>query len=259
MIDQPRPGRPWAIAEAFRRGATVEEIHRRSASTPGSCATSRSWSRWRPRSPRGARASAPPGCAPRSRPASRTCGSPRSGRCSEGEVRALRRQHGVRPVYKRVDTCGAEFEAHTPYLYSTYEDECEARPTRAPEDHDPRRRAEPDRAGHRVRLLLRARGLRAARRRLRDDHGELQPRDRLDRLRHQRPALLRAAHARGRARDRRAREAARRDRAVRRPDAAAPRGGAREERRADPRHLARRHRPRRGPRALRRSCSRRSA
>jgi carbamoyl-phosphate synthase large subunit len=36
---------------------------------------------------------------------------------------------GVTPVYKRVDTCAAEFEAHTPYLYSTYEEECESRPT----------------------------------------------------------------------------------------------------------------------------------
>ena len=35
----------------------------------------------------------------------------------------------IKPVYKRVDTCGAEFEAHTPYLYSTYEEECEANPT----------------------------------------------------------------------------------------------------------------------------------
>ncbi|HWV39025.1 MAG TPA: carbamoyl-phosphate synthase large subunit [Vulgatibacter sp.] len=49
---------------------------------------------------------------------------------SEAEVRKLRRRLGVRPVFKRVDTCAAEFEAHTPYLYSTYEDECEARPTR---------------------------------------------------------------------------------------------------------------------------------
>jgi carbamoyl-phosphate synthase large subunit len=47
----------------------------------------------------------------------------------EDEVRALRQRLGVKPVYKRVDTCAAEFEAHTPYLYSTYEDECEARPT----------------------------------------------------------------------------------------------------------------------------------
>ena len=58
---------------------------------------------------------------------------------------------------------------------------------------------EPHRPGRRVRLLLRARRVRAARRRLRDGHGQLQPRDRLDRLRHERPALLRAAHRRGRA------------------------------------------------------------
>jgi len=50
-------------------------------------------------------------------------------RVTETQVRAARHAHGVRPVYKRVDTCGAEFESHTPYLYSTYEDECEARAT----------------------------------------------------------------------------------------------------------------------------------
>jgi carbamoyl-phosphate synthase large subunit len=48
---------------------------------------------------------------------------------TEDAVRAARKAAGVVPSYKRVDTCGAEFEAHTPYLYSTYEDECEARPT----------------------------------------------------------------------------------------------------------------------------------
>ncbi|HWO18652.1 MAG TPA: carbamoyl-phosphate synthase large subunit [Kofleriaceae bacterium] len=48
---------------------------------------------------------------------------------TEAEVRAARHAAGIRPVYKRVDTCGAEFESHTPYLYSSYEDECEARPT----------------------------------------------------------------------------------------------------------------------------------
>ena len=47
----------------------------------------------------------------------------------EGEVRALRLAVGVKPVFKRVDTCAAEFVAHTPYLYSTYEEECEAEPT----------------------------------------------------------------------------------------------------------------------------------
>ena len=48
---------------------------------------------------------------------------------TEDEVRTQRLALGVKPVYKRVDTCAAEFEAYTPYLYSTYEDECEAEPT----------------------------------------------------------------------------------------------------------------------------------
>jgi carbamoyl-phosphate synthase large subunit len=48
---------------------------------------------------------------------------------SEDEVREHRKSLGVVPVYKRVDTCGAEFESFTPYLYSTYESECEAAPT----------------------------------------------------------------------------------------------------------------------------------
>jgi carbamoyl-phosphate synthase large subunit len=48
---------------------------------------------------------------------------------SEDEVRSYRKQLGIVPVYKRVDTCGAEFESHTPYLYSTYEIEDEANPT----------------------------------------------------------------------------------------------------------------------------------
>jgi carbamoyl-phosphate synthase large subunit len=49
---------------------------------------------------------------------------------SQEQVRHRRHEIGLRPVYKRVDTCAAEFESFTPYLYSTYEDECEAAPTR---------------------------------------------------------------------------------------------------------------------------------
>ncbi|MFI5183275.1 MAG: carbamoyl-phosphate synthase large subunit [Vicinamibacteria bacterium] len=48
---------------------------------------------------------------------------------TEADVRARRKAAGIVPVYKRVDTCAAEFESHTPYLYSTYERECEAEPT----------------------------------------------------------------------------------------------------------------------------------
>jgi carbamoyl-phosphate synthase large subunit len=48
---------------------------------------------------------------------------------SEGDLRAMRRRLGIRPVFKRVDTCAAEFATSTAYLYSTYEEECEAAPT----------------------------------------------------------------------------------------------------------------------------------
>ncbi|KRA44209.1 carbamoyl-phosphate synthase large subunit [Pseudoxanthomonas sp. Root630] len=47
----------------------------------------------------------------------------------EAAVRVLRKALGVKPVYKRVDSCAAEFATSTAYLYSTYEDECEAHPT----------------------------------------------------------------------------------------------------------------------------------
>ena len=46
--------------------------------------------------------------------------------CDEKDMFQRRAKAGIYPVFKRVDTCGAEFEAFTPYLYSTYEEECEA-------------------------------------------------------------------------------------------------------------------------------------
>jgi carbamoyl-phosphate synthase large subunit len=129
QIEVPRPGRPWAIAEAFRRGATVEEVQRRSKIDP-----------WFLRNiaeivevEAGLQAAAPAERSAWLRPAKQLGFSDRRladlWGVAEGEVRALRHREGVRPVYKRVDTCAAEFEAFTPYLYSTYEDECEARPT----------------------------------------------------------------------------------------------------------------------------------
>tara|TARA_R110001599_G_scaffold353823_1_gene599152 strand:- start:23674 stop:26895 length:3222 start_codon:yes stop_codon:yes gene_type:complete len=51
---------------------------------------------------------------------------------SEAKIRAHRHSMGIRPVYKRVDTCAAEFASDTAYMYSTYEEECEA----APSDRD---------------------------------------------------------------------------------------------------------------------------
>ena len=52
-----------------------------------------------------------------------------NGKDSTAQVRALREKLGVRPVYKLVDTCAAEFESFTPYLYSCYDEEDEAAPT----------------------------------------------------------------------------------------------------------------------------------
>ncbi|MGD8357237.1 MAG: carbamoyl-phosphate synthase large subunit [Lysobacterales bacterium] len=49
--------------------------------------------------------------------------------CSETQVREYRQGLGIRPVYKRVDTCAAEFATSTAYMYSTYEEECESEPS----------------------------------------------------------------------------------------------------------------------------------
>ena len=48
---------------------------------------------------------------------------------SENEVRSIRHQNSIRPVYKRIDSCAAEFSSDTAYLYSTYDQECEAKVT----------------------------------------------------------------------------------------------------------------------------------
>ena len=158
---------------------------------------------------------------------------------TEIEVRALRRSLGVRPVFKRIDTCAAEFASptalHVLDLYGAVRRHAGRRGAShgRQEGHHPRRRPEPDRPGHRVRLLLLPCLLRAQGCGLRDHHGQLQSGDRLDRLRHLGPALFRAAHRRGCAGDHRdralERNAARRHRAVRRPDAAEARAGSRGE------------------------------
>ena len=109
--------------------------------------------------------------------------------CEEHEVRSIRLAHGVKPVFKRVDTCAAEFQAATAYMYSTYEEECEAAPSDRPKIMV--LGGGPNRIGQGIEVDYccgHARG------RLRDHHGQLQPGNRLDGLRHVRSALLRAGH-----------------------------------------------------------------
>ncbi len=83
----------------------------------------------------------------------------------EGAIKVYekRQEMGIVPVYKRVDTCAAEFESFTPYMYSTFEDEDEALPTAKKKVDHPGLGTEPHRAGNRVRLLLLPRGVCAAR------------------------------------------------------------------------------------------------
>ena len=155
-------------------------------------------------------------------------------------------------VYRRVDSCAGEVAAESNYYYSTFGEADEAPPCigqAAGRDH--RLRSEPDRPGDRVRLLLRARRAELPCAGLRGSDGQLQPGDGLDRLRHLRPALLRAARRGGGAGDLRARAAGGRRDPVRRPDAAEARARDRGRRVPDPRDALRRDRPRRGPGALR--------
>jgi carbamoyl-phosphate synthase large subunit len=128
LIETPRPGRIWALAEALRRGASIDEIHRRSWLDPWFLRNLAEIVRLEEDL-----AGAGDDRAAWLRIAKQAGFSDKRladlWGVAEADVRGLRHERGVRPVYKRVDTCAAEFEAHTPYLYSTYEDECEARPT----------------------------------------------------------------------------------------------------------------------------------
>ncbi|MCH2185189.1 carbamoyl-phosphate synthase large subunit [Myxococcota bacterium] len=130
-VEVPRPGRPWAVAESLRRGVSIEDVYRQSSIDPWflrrveeivRAETDLRGADWEARE-QWLREAKGMGFSDRRLAA--------LWQIEEGEVRALRERLGIRPVYKRVDTCGAEFQAHTPYLYSTYEDECESEPTNA--------------------------------------------------------------------------------------------------------------------------------
>ena len=104
----------------------------------------------------------------------------------------------VKPVFKRIDTCGAEFPSGTPlYVFLLrgrwhQSGRVRIRPHGQGQGDHPGRRSQPDWPGHRVRLLLCARRLCAEGSRARNHHDQLQPGNRLDRLRHLGPPVFRA-------------------------------------------------------------------
>ena len=170
---------------------------------------------------------------------------PQAGRADQGKVPGSQkvRLPGTRPScglsgadklpvenyragFKMVDTCAAEFAAKTPYFYSTYDGGQRGRPVHCRAQRPQKKegpglwlRPHPHRSGHRVRLLLGPCGLDAEKARLRGHPRQQQPRNRLHRLRHRRPPLLRSPQPRERGQRHRHRKARRLPGAVRRPDA----------------------------------------
>ena len=175
----PHPERLTYVQYAIRQGFTIKQIAKMTSIDPGSSTSSKklttcslSWKSipWRSIPGDVLREAKRMGFSD-----GRLAGTWRlDGKGGQEKVRHFRAKHGLKPVYKRVDTCAAEFESYTPYLYSTYEEEDEAAPTEKEESRHSRLRPQPHRAGNRVRLLLLPCQLRAARRRLRNHHDQLQ-------------------------------------------------------------------------------------
>ncbi len=126
QISTPCAERPWAIVEAFRRGVTVEEIHDRTRIDPWFLRNLEEIAVAEANLARATGAERDRLLRPAKQLGFSDARIAALWETTEQAVRDQRHRLGIRPVYKRVDTCAAEFVAHTPYLYSTYEDECEA-------------------------------------------------------------------------------------------------------------------------------------
>jgi carbamoyl-phosphate synthase large subunit len=128
----PGPNRIWYVGQAFRNGMSLDEVHQLTKIDPWFLAqiediilTERAFF----------------GRSLKSVDAATMRDLKRKGfadrrlarlfQCDETALRLHRQTLGVRPVFKRVDTCAAEFSTDTAYMYSSYEDECEANPTNA--------------------------------------------------------------------------------------------------------------------------------
>lgn len=127
----PRADRLWWVAQAFREGLTLKQIHKETYIDPWFLKHIEQIIDLEKKIRRGgvgARHAVPLRVAKEYGFSDRRLAQLTEK--TENKIRQLREKEGVVPVYKRVDTCGAEFEAYTPYLYSTYEEENEAAPTK---------------------------------------------------------------------------------------------------------------------------------
>ncbi|PYN32578.1 MAG: carbamoyl phosphate synthase large subunit [Candidatus Rokuibacteriota bacterium] len=130
LLSVPTPDRIFAIGDAYRAGFTTEQIRSLTHIDPWFLENIREVVEFEPQivaaatDPEVLRRAKQLGFADR-RIADLTG-------ATEMAVRARRLAHGIRATFKTVDTCAAEFVAHTPYLYSTYEEEDEAPPTARP-------------------------------------------------------------------------------------------------------------------------------
>jgi carbamoyl-phosphate synthase large subunit len=126
-IARPNPDRLWQLAEALRGGLSEEEAHRLTKIDPWFLRNLKQMTdEDRATEIEGATKGAAllddgVGLARRKRHGMSDRRIMKLTGTSEEQVRQARLKHGIRPVFKRVDTCAAEFEAQTPYLYSTYE------------------------------------------------------------------------------------------------------------------------------------------
>ncbi|MCX7627538.1 MAG: carbamoyl-phosphate synthase large subunit [Methylophilaceae bacterium] len=129
-LSEPGPERIWFVGDAFRIGMTVEEVHEHSRIDPWFLAQIEDIVA-REQGLRGrtldslskAELFRLKRCGFSDRRLAKLLGT------DQHAVRAYRHALNVRPVYKRVDTCAAEFATSTAYMYSTYEEECEAQPS----------------------------------------------------------------------------------------------------------------------------------
>jgi carbamoyl-phosphate synthase large subunit len=125
LLRIPTPERIFAIGDALRAGMSTDEIHALTKIDPWFVENFREIVELEPEIARGGlgagdtlRLAKQMGFADRR--IAQLTGT------AEADVRAARDRHGIRATFKTVDTCAAEFVAHTPYLYSTYEEEDEA-------------------------------------------------------------------------------------------------------------------------------------